>query len=289
MKVLTFEQAARQFLSTEIVSQFKSETHRKQWHSTLETAYSTLGPLPLQSIDSALVLQTLLPIWKKTPETGSRLRRRIERVFAWSKAHKLFSGENPASRDVLRDALPAKPKADHHKAIPFAQLPAFMTKLRAVNSMSALALEFTILTAARTGEVIGATWTEIDLEARTWTIPAGRMKAGQEHVVPLCDRAVAILTSFPRSSEWIFGNGRPLSNMTMLKTVKSVAGNGFTTHGFRSCFRDWAGDQTAYAHEVIEFALAHQIPDKASASYRRYRAIEKRRELMSDWGAYCGA
>ena len=140
------------------------------------------------------MLQALLPIWKRTPETGSRLRGRIERVFAWAKAHKLFDGENPATRNVLRDALPAKAKAKHHKAYSFKELPAFMARLRQRNSASARALEFCILTAARTGEVIGATWDEIDLEAKTWTVPAERMKAGVEHVVPLSERAVEILS-----------------------------------------------------------------------------------------------
>jgi integrase len=207
-RVLTFEEACGQFLSTEIVAQFKNETHRKQWRSTLAMAYSNLGALPLQSIDTALVLQTLLPIMNRTPETGSRLRGRIERVFAWAKAHKLFDGENPASRDVLRDALPAKPKVKHHKAYPFAELPAFMGRLRERESMSARALEFAILTAARTGEVIGARWEEIHLVARLWTIPGERMKAGQEHVVPLCERAVAILETVVHShSGYVFGNG----------------------------------------------------------------------------------
>ena len=171
IKVLTFEEASRQFLATEIVKQFKNETHRKQWHSTLALAYDNLGPLPLQSINSALVLQTLLPIMKRTPETGSRLRGRMERVFAWAKAHKLFDGENPASREVLRDALPAKPKVKHHKAYPFTELPAFMGDLRKRDSMSARALEFAILTAARTGEVIGARWKEIDTLARRGQSP----------------------------------------------------------------------------------------------------------------------
>jgi integrase len=291
IKVLTFEEASRQFLSTEIVAQFKNETHRKQWHSTLALAYDNLGPLPLQSIDSALVLQTLLPIMKRTPETGSRLRGRMERVFAWAKAHKLFDGENPASRDVLRDALPAKPKVKHHKAYPFKELPAFMGDLRKRDSMSARALEFAILTAARTGEVIGARWEEIDTLAKLWTIPADRMKAGKEHAVPLCDRAVEILTKLRKDCHGvtIFGNGKPLSNMAMSELLKGAAGNGYTVHGFRSSFRDWAGDATHYPRDVIEMALAHVVENKTEAAYRRGNALDKRRALMSEWCSYCAS
>jgi integrase len=290
LRTLTFRQAALDFLATDRVEQFKNDKHRQQWRSTLALAFNVIGDVPLKEIDSALVLQTLLPIWKRTPETGSRLRGRIERVFAWAKAHKLFDGENPASRDVLRDALPAKAKPTHHKAYPFKELPAFMAELRNRDSMSARALEFAILNASRTSEVIGATWDEIDLEAKTWTVPADRMKAKIEHVVPLSERAVAILESlrYVADSPHVFGKGKPLSNMALLELLKGMAGNGYTVHGFRSSFSDWAGDKTAHAHEVIEFALAHGIPNKATAAYRRYRAIEKRRALMEDWAAYCG-
>ena len=183
-----------------------------------------------------LCLKALLPVWKRTPETGSRLRGRIERVFAWAKPLKLFEGENPASREVLKDHLPTKAKANHHKAYPFKQLPAFMAELRNKDSMSARSLEFVILTAARTSEVIGARWEEIDLEAKTWTVPAERMKAKVEHVVPLSERAVEILRDLGSSasrSDRLF----PLSNMAMLELLRGMTGDGYTVHGFRSAFR----------------------------------------------------
>ena len=164
-----------------------------------------------------------------------------------------------------------------------------MAALRNKDSMSARALEFAILTASRTSEVIGATWAEIDLDAKTWTVPAERMKAGVEHVVPLSERAVEILQGMVVADVHPGSRIFPLSNMAMLQLLRGLAGNGYTVHGFRSAFRDWAGDQTSHAHEVVEFALAHQIPDKASAAYRRYRAIDKRRALMAEWAAYCGA
>ena len=247
LKTVTFRQAAEQFLETERVQQFSNETHRKQWRSTLETyAFPVIGDLPLASIDTAIVLQALLPVWKRVPETGSRLRGRIERVFAWAKAHKLHDGENPASRDVLRDALPVKAKAKHHAALPYADLPAFMVELVERDGVSAKALEFTILTAVRTSEAIGATWNEIDMDAGVWTIPAARMKAKRDHRVPLSDRAVEILRGIKPNSESVLGfvftngGGKPLSNMAMLELLRGMAGNGYTVHGFRSSFSDWA-------------------------------------------------
>jgi integrase-like protein/Arm domain-containing DNA-binding protein len=172
LKTVTFREAALDFLATSKVEAFKNDKHRKQWRSTLEQyAFPIVGNLPLQAIDTAIVLKALLPVWQRTPETGSRLRGRIERVFAWAKAHKLYDGENPATRDVLRDALPSKPKAKHHAAMPFADVPAFMARLRERDSMSARALEFCILTATRTSETIGARWSEIDLDAATWVHP----------------------------------------------------------------------------------------------------------------------
>jgi integrase len=291
---LTFRGAAELFLKTTAVTKLKNDKHRKQWRTTLEEVFPVLGDMPLQEIDSAKVLEAIAPIMDRAPETGARTRSRIARVFSWAAPLGHFIGENPAGRDVLKDHLGKKPKPKHHKAYPFKGLPAFMAELRNRESMSARAMEFTILTATRTSETIGATWDEIDLDAKTWTIPADRMKAKIEHVVPLSERAVEILKGVAQkvppsgaNSATIFGNGKPLSNMAMLELLKGMAGNGYTVHGFRSSFRDWAGDQTSHAHEVIEFALAHGIPNKASAAYRRYRAIEKRRELMSEWAAYC--
>jgi len=284
---ITFREAASQFLATDKVEQFRNPKHRAQWHSTLKRLFPKIGDLPLQQIDTAIVLQTLLPIWRKTPETGSRLRGRIERIFAWAKAHKLYDGENPASRDVLQDTLPIKAKAKHHKAMPYGDVPGFMEQLKSRDTMSAMALQFTVLTAMRTNEVIKAKWSEIDFDAGVWTCP--KTKNGKPHRVPLSHRAVEILRALPRTAEHVFinGRGRPLSNMTMLELLRGMAGNGYTVHGFRSSFSDWARDRTGYARDVIEMALAHTIKDKSEAAYRRGDALDKRRRLMAEWARYC--
>jgi integrase len=285
----TFADCVSDFLQTQRLTQFKNDKHRAQWHSTLQAAVKSFGNLPMQTITSAVVLDCLKPIMLRTPETATRLRGRIERVFSWAAAHEYFSGINPASRDVLRDALPAKPKAKHHKAMPYADLPAFMGKLSERDGVSARALEFTILAAARTGEVIGARWSEIDLKAATWTIPGNRMKAGKAHTVPLSDRAIAILKAIPRSGDFIFinGGGRPISNMAMAELLKGMD-VACTVHGFRSSFSDWAHERTAYPKHVIDMALAHTIGDKVEAAYRRGDLLSKRVQLMAAWAEYCG-
>jgi integrase len=228
------------------------------------------------------------PIWEATPETGSRLRARIERVLDWSIVGKFREGPNPARWDGhLEHRLKRKPKAKHHAAMPWAELPAFMGELRERDGISARALEFTILTASRTGETIGARWQEINLDKRVWTIPAERMKGGQEHQVPLCDRAVEILHGLKGkvpNENFCF----PLSNMAMLQMLRGISPNGFTVHGFRSTFRDWAGERTNYPKDVIEFALAHKLPDKVERAYRRETAVDKRRSLMQAWCKHCG-
>jgi integrase len=294
LKAMTFREAALNFLATDKIEGLKNDKARQQWRSTLEQyAFPIIGDLPLQSIDSALVLQALLPVWKRIPETGSRLRGRIERVFGWAMPLKLYDGPNPASREVLKDHLPAKAKAKHHQAVPYAELPAFMVDLKAREGMSAKALEFTILTAVRTNETIGAQWSEFDLDAAVWTIPAARMKAKRDHRVPLCKRAVDLLRTLPTANRrkgfvFINGGGLPLSNMAMLELLRGMA-PGTTVHGFRSSFSDWARDMTAYPRDVIEMALAHTIKDKSEAAYRRGDALDKRRELMGDWSGYCSA
>jgi integrase len=239
------------------------------------------------------VIKFLQPIWTRTPETGSRLRGRIEKVLDWAKARGFRDGENPARwKGHLQHLLKARPKAEHHAAMPFAELPAFLTSVRAKDAISARAVEFVILTAARSSEVREATWAEIDLKAGTWTIPASRMKAGREHTVPLSARAVQILKHLPRGGELVFPGareGRPLSDMAMTQLLRGMDGNGFKVHGFRSTFRDWAGDRTAFDREVIEHALAHKLPNKVEAAYRRSSALEKRRRLMEAWADYCAA
>jgi integrase len=300
LKVMTFRAAALDFLQTSKIETLKNDKHRKQWRSTLEQyAFPVIGDLPLQSIDTAIVLKALLPVWKRTPETGSRLRGRIERVIDWAKPLGLFTGENPARQDLLKDHLPARQKVEHHKAMPYADVPAFVRELRDRRSMSARALEFTILTAVRTSEAIGARWSEIDLDAATWIIPASRMKAKRDHRVALSHRAVELLREVAQNAPqsgakspthvFINGSGKPLSNMAMLHVLRGIAGKGYTVHGFRSAFSDWARDRTGYPRDLIEMALAHTIKDKSEAAYRRGDALDKRRRLMAEWARYIEA
>ena len=290
LKTVTFKQCAEDFMKVR-VRDFKNEKHRAQWRSTLETyAFPIIGSLPVAEIDTPLVLKVLRPLWERAPETASRLRGRIERVLAWATAQEYRQGDNPARwRGHLADMFPVRPKVKHHAALPYEELPAFMARLRGRDSISARALEFTVLTTVRTSEAIGARWDEIDLESKLWVIPAERMKADRPHRVPLSDRAVEILTALPRDTFLFPGSrrGKPLSNMAMLELLRGVDGNGYTVHGFRSTFSDWARDRTAYSRDVIELALAHKIKDKAEAAYRRKDALEKRRRLMVEWGRYC--
>ncbi len=278
---ILFKDAANRFLDLH-ETLWKNGKHKDQWKSTLKTyAYPTLGTRPIAAIDGALITETLSPIWTKKPETARRVKQRIERVIQW-----------------VRDGRPlpskgASKRVKHHPALPFSDLPAFMAQLRNRDSVSARALEFTILTAARTSEVTGAKWAEIDLDDGVWTIPAERMKGGKEHQVPLSKRAIAILENLPRErGGYLFPGAKakaPLSNMAMLELLRGMDGNGSTVHGFRSTFRDWAGDRTNFARDVIEHALAHQIKDKAEAAYRRSAALDKRRQLMEAWAKYCSS
>lgn len=279
---------------------WRNAKHRQQWKNTLATyAYPVIGELPVASISTAHVLQILEPIWKEKPETASRVRGRIETILDAAKVRGYRDGENPARwRGHLAQILPVRRRLSrgHHEALPYEDVPSFVASLRERNATAALALEFCILTAARTGEVIGATWTEVDLDKAIWTIPAGRMKAGKEHRVPLSPRAIEILKTVKAlGGSWVFSGNRKnstqarpkLSGMAMtmlLRRMKVVA----TVHGFRSAFRDWAAECTGYAHETCEMALAHVIGNKAEAAYRRGDLFEKRRRLMEDWGTYCG-
>jgi integrase len=275
---MSFREAAQRFIDLH-ESTWKNEKHREQWRTTLrEYAYPTLAERPISAIDGALITYALAPFWTKTPVTAQRVKQRIERVVEW-----------------VRDGMPlparvaAKP-VQHLDAMPFAELPAFMAELRKREGVSARALEFTILTAARTSEAIGAKWDEF--EDGVWTVPAERMKAGKEHQVPLSKRAIEILEALPREGEYLFVGAkkdRPLYIATMLDVLREMRGKSYTVHGFRSSFRDWAGDRTNYAREVIEHALAHRIKDKAEASYRRTSALEKRRRLMEEWARYCNS
>lgn len=294
-RAVTFRQCADEFLNSH-AGAWKNAKHKGQWRATIDTyAHPLIGDLPVASIDTALIVKILRPIWQGKPETASRLRGRIERILDWATVQEFRHGDNPARwRGHLEALLPATAKVravEHHPALPFAELPGFMAALRERDSISARALEFTILTAARTGEAIGARWKEIDLQAKVWTIPAERMKAGRPHRVPLSRRAVAIFEALPRDrSGFVFlgaTGGKPLSNMAMLELLRGMNGDGLTVHGFRSTFSDWAREQTGYPRDVIEMALAHAIKDKSEAAYRRGDALEKRRRLMTDWARYC--
>jgi integrase len=288
----TFRECAEAYLAGN--GKWRNAKHAAQWSSTLKTyANPTLGDMPVAEVDTAAVLRVLEPIWRTKTETASRVRGRIERVLAWATVKGYRTGDNPARwTGHLREALPARSEiqpVNHHGALPYAELPAFMAKLREQSGTAVRCLEFTILTAARTGEAIGARWSEIDLKARTWTVPAERMKAGKQHVVPLPDPALALLAALPRSSDLLFEGaraGRPISNMAMAMMLRRMGHDGITVHGFRSAFRDWAAEQTNHPNHVVEMALAHTIGDKVEAAYRRGELLAKRRKLMADWARY---
>jgi integrase len=287
-RATTFRQCAEQCIASH-EDAWKSSKHRAQWRTTLaQYAYPVLGDLAVDDITTAHVVKVLEPIWKEKPETANRVRGRIEKVLGWATVRGFRSGDNPARwKGHLAELFPSKgklAKAKHLSALPFSEMPALMAELRTRDLRSARALEFTILTAARTGEVIGATWNEINLIAKTWTIPASRMKAGKEHKVPLCDRAVEILRGLGKHGdrERVFA----LSDTPMLELLKGMR-SGITVHGFRSTFRDWASERTSYPRGVAEAALAHAISNKVEAAYRRGDLLEKRRRLMNEWAAWC--
>jgi len=273
----------------------RNAKHIAQWRMTLGDTYChTLRRLRIDRVGTEDVLATLKPIWTTKPETAQRLRGRIERVLDAAAVAGLRSGSNPArwrGHLALLLARPTKLGRGHHAAVPWAEMPAFMARLRALDTVSALALEFTILTAARTGETIGATWAEIDLAARLWTVPAERMKAKREHRVPLCDRCLAVLEEARQlrtSGDWLFPGprpGRPLSNMAMATCLKGLRPDA-TVHGFRSSFRDWVGEATGFSEQLAEAALAHIVGSKTERAYRRGDALERRRELMAAWATF---
>lgn len=293
---ITFDQACAALIATR-KAEWKNAKHADQWVNTLATYASPLiGSIPVADIDLPMVRKVLDPIWTEKNETACRVRQRMEAVLDWAEASGYRSGENPARwRGRLKHLLPNPAKVQekkHHAAMPYAKIPAFIASLKDQEGLAARALEFTILTAARTGEVIGARWEEFDLEGRVWTIPAARMKAGKEHSVPLSKQALAILKAMQKTREgqFVFPGGKaktPLSNMAMNATLRRMKVTDVTVHGFRSSFRDWAGEATEHPREVIEHALAHQLKDKAEAAYHRSTLPEKRRKLMEDWASYC--
>ena len=276
---------------------WRNEKHAKQWEMTLKEYAGRLRTKPVNEITTDDILGVLQPLWTRVPETAERLRGRIESVLDAAKAKNLRSGENPARwKGHLKNLLPSRKRLarGHHAALPFDKVPAFVAELRERKAMAALALEFTIMTAARTGEVIGARWSEIDIAGGIWTVPSERMKAGKEHRVPLCSRALQILRTVmpaddPKPGAYVFlgeKTSKPLSNMAMAKLLERMDVEA-TVHGFRSSFRDWASETTGFAHQTVEQALAHTIQNKAEAAYRRGDQLAKRRELMAAWQSFC--
>lgn len=289
----TFKKCAEQFMAMKS-AEWRNEKHRQQWVNTLDQyAYPTIGDLPVHEITQRHILAILEPIWTVKTETANRVRGRIENVLDWASAHGERSGVNPARwRGQLDKLLPSPKKIAkvvHHPALPYEQLAGFLQRLNQYPSISAKALGFAILTAARSGEVRGATWEEIDLTKRVWTVPADRMKGGKEHRVPLSRRAIALLKTLPQQKTGVVfttQNGKALSDMALTMLLRGVW-PGITAHGFRSTFRDWAAEQTSFPREVCEQALAHSLPNQVEAAYRRSDLFGKRRELMDQWAAFC--
>ncbi|MFP3984115.1 MAG: tyrosine-type recombinase/integrase [Desulfurivibrionaceae bacterium] len=291
---MTFSEAAR-LCHQQKSPEFKNEKHARQWLATIERyANPVIGDLPVNEVDLTHILKVLEPIWHTKTETANRLRQRLESVLSWATVSGHRSGDNPARWQGHLDAVLPKPgkikKQNHHAALPWQQIGAFMQDLRQRDGMGARALEFIILTATRSGEARLATWDEIDLEARTWTIPGERMKAGQEHTVPLTDDAVKLLKALPKieGSPYIFPGprGGPLSDMSISTVCKRMEVKA-VPHGFRSTFRDWCAENTNFPREVAEMALAHTIESKVEAAYRRGNLFQKRRHLMKAWSEYC--
>lgn len=290
----TFKQAATAYIEAHGDS-WRNPKHRAQWTSTLETyVHQIFGDLHVRDVNQELVMKVLEPIWKTKNETASRVRGRIESILDWATVRGYRNGDNPARwKGHLDHLLPAPSKVrkvEHRRALPFSEMPAFMKELRSRDGIAAQALEFAILTAARSGEVRGATWDEIDLNAKLWTIPANRMKANKEHRIPLPDVAVDLLKKLPKleDSEIVFygPRGTPLSDMALTAVVRRI-GVEAVPHGFRSTFRDWAGEATNYPRELAEHALAHTLDNKVEAAYRRGDALERRRTMMDEWATFC--
>jgi integrase len=295
-KTINFSQCAAAYIENHRAA-WSSAKHAAQWEATLRTyAYPTFGNAPVAAVDTALVVRVLDPIWSKKPETASRVRGRIEAVLDFAAVRGYRVGENPARwKGHLKEALPALNKLrtiQHHAALPYSEIGAFLADLRTREGGAAAALEFLVLTATRTGEVIGALWCEIDMTKRVWTISAERMKAKVEHRVPLSEQALAVLrgAAADKVNDVIFSGqmrGRALSNMALLMMLRRMGRDSITAHGFRSTFRDWVAEQTNVAGEVAEAALAHVVANKTEAAYRRSDLFEKRRALMQQWGSFC--
>jgi len=293
---VTFTEAAKAYIASHKAG-WRNAKHAAQWRSTLAAyAEPVIGPMACSVITTADVLKVLTPIWAEKPETATRVRARIEAVLSYAKSNGWRSGENPAVwRDHLAHSLPPRSKVApvvHHAALPWHEAPAFMAALRECESMGARALQFAILTAARSGEVRRAQWSEIDMDRAEWIIPAARMKAGKDHRVPLSEAALAILhemAALKDGSGLVFlgrRKGVRMSDLTLTSPLRRMGRGDLTAHGFRSTFRDWAGEATHHANHVVEQALAHAIPSAVEAAYRRGDLLAKRRVLMDDWAKY---
>lgn len=297
-KRITFRTFSEQYVEDHRAG-WKNAKHAAQWQSTLEAhAYPVFGDRVVGDVDSAAVVAALRPIWTKTPETATRLRGRLETIFDAAKAVGLRSGDNPAAwAGALEASLPRdrkKSRVVHHPALPYHEIRGFLQELDGQSGTARDALKLAILTAARTNEIIGALWSEVDLHEKVWNVPAERMKANKPHRVPLSPAAIDLLRSLSHESDLLFpgraklGQPRqPMSNMAMLALLKRMGHGAVTVHGFRSTFRDWAAEQTAYPREVIEHALAHQLADASEAAYQRGDLLRKRRSLMNDWADFC--
>jgi integrase len=304
---VSFKSAAEQFIDAHRAG-WKSAKHAAQWGATLSTyVYGIFGDAAIADVDVAVVMKVLEQsmsaekgkpagtLWTARPETASRIRGRVESILDWATARGFRRGDNPARwKGHLENLLPKRSKVakvEHHPALPYSEAGAFIAQLRQQQGMAAEALEFTILCASRTGEVIGAKLREIDVDAKVWTVPGERMKAGKEHKIPLSDAALLIAKRrVDAGGEYLFPGdkkSKPLSNMAMLKLLERMERDDVTVHGFRSTFRDWAAERTNFPREVAEMALAHVIEDKVEAAYRRGDLFEKRRQLMRAWAEWC--
>lgn len=297
----TFKQCAEAFIANKKAG-WKNPKSEAQWTSSLKTyAYPFIGDLRAADIDLSHVKDVLEPIWRTKTETANRVRGRIEMILNWAAVHNYRSGENPARwrghLDMILSARSEVAPVKHHEALPYSDIPKFMADLRKRDSISARALEYTILTAVRTSDTIGGVRTEVDEKDKVWTIPAARLKGKKgkrktNHTVPLSKAAFTILEMVPHDDKHLFAGGKEgqsLSNMAMAELLKSMGYGSITVHGFRSTFRDWAAEKTAYPNEMCELALAHVVSDKVEAAYRRGDMREKRRRLMEDWAKFCAS
>jgi integrase len=293
-KTMTFEQAALAYISAHR-ARWRNQQHALEWPTSLRAhVFPTLGKIDVREIDTALVVKALERVWKEAPETGSRLRGRIEAILSWCTVAGFRSGDNPAKwEDHLEHLLPkAQRQIEHHAALPWRETPQFMAQLHEISGAPARALEFLVLCAARAGEVRGATWDEIDLDEAVWIIPAHKMKAHREHRVPLCDRALAILREMAAirvdDTPFVFpGRDGKLGESAFHHLLRKLDRRDITVHGLRSSFRDWCGENTNFPREIAEAALAHVSGDATERAYRRGDALQKRRRVMDAWSTFC--